>query len=145
MSANLLQPSSKETESWWRPPGAQKVGDLVLSMDGCSVCPFSPVPNLGGIPDPSLSSDCAPHGVHQQVGVGPPQKHVQTRAVPHCPPGQRPSPTPSSPPLWREVMESRWGVPTEPWIGSSLPPCCQGPHPHPHPTLAAPPPHYYYE
>ncbi|CAL8297164.1 unnamed protein product [Arctogadus glacialis] len=65
-----------------RPPRPQKVRDLVLSMDGCSVCPFSPVPNLGG--SQTHPYHWFPTWSSSRKALDP-LRNMSRRAVPHCP------------------------------------------------------------
>ena len=57
MTANLLKLNSSKTELMVVAPKPllRKVGDLLINVDGCSICPASEVRNLGVIFDPSLS------------------------------------------------------------------------------------------
>ena len=57
MTTNFLKLNSNKTELMVVAPKStlQKTGNLILSIDGCSICPSSQVRNLGVLLDPSLS------------------------------------------------------------------------------------------
>jgi hypothetical protein len=101
-----------KTGSWLRPPRPQKVGDLVLPWTAAPSAPSLQSPTWGG---PRLIPITgSPHGVHQQIGIGPPQKHVQTGAVPHCPRGRDPHPRLHHLPSGRGSWSPTGGSPQSP-------------------------------
>ena len=116
----------------------QKVGDLLLDVDGCSISPSMDVRNLGVIPDSTLSFQS--HKLHQKISFLSSKKHLQTPALPLWTCGWDPHPCLHHLLPRTTVMEFCPGSLPKPWTSSSM---CRtllpGSSPAPSPGNTSPP------